>query len=199
MAANVAAPSGFQTLGRYDGAAPNYAMREVFIAYNYGSKIAYGDPVFLYTDGTIRLYAAAGTTIHGIFRGCRYLDPGTKKTEFYPFWNIPTLASTTTVYALVDDDPNLEFMAQAVGTALTQSAIGQNMDITSSTSGAPNYAGISTCSLSGTAATTATLPFRITGIIRAPAINPGYIDTNDNQWLKVKMNTSDQTTRTGQA
>lgn len=199
MAANAAAPSGFETLNRVDGAVPNYSMSEEFIAWNYGTRIAYNDPVYRYTDGTLRLYAAAGTTIHGIFRGCRYLDPGTKKTEFYPAWLAPTLVSTTTVYALVDTDPNLVFMAQVVGTALTQASMGLNMDITTSTSGLPNAAGRSVCSLSGTAANTATLPFRLLSIVRAPAINAAYIDTNDNQWVKVTMNTSDSTTRTGQA
>lgn len=206
MAANIAAPSGFNTVRRYDGAAPNYGAREEVIAFNYGTRINFGDPVFRHTDGTIRLYAAAGTTVHGIFRGCRYLDPGTLKTEYYPAWRTPTLPSTTTVFAMVDQDPLMTFMAQAVGTALTQSAIGQNMDITAGTSGtSTNLSGISTCSLSGTAANTATLPFRVVGIIGlsgglvTPAINAAYVATNDNQWLEVMMNTTDWSTRTGQA
>lgn len=206
MAANVAAPSGFATLRRYDGASPNYGSREEVIAYNYTTRINYGDPVFRHTDGTIRLYAAAGTTVHGIFRGCRYLDPGTLKTEYYPAWRGPTLPSTTVVFAMVDQDPFMTYMAQVAGTALTQSAIGQNMDITAATSGtSTSLAGMSTCSLSGTAANTATLPFRIVGIIGltggqvTPAINAAYVGTNDNQWLEVMMNTPDSSTRTGQA
>lgn len=201
MAANAAAPSGFQTARRYDGAAPNGATREMVILYNYSSKIAYGDPVFLASDGTIRLYAAAGTTVHGIFRGCRYLDPTAQRTVYQPAWLAPTLASTTVVTALVDMDPMLTFECQMVGTALTQSSIGLNMDITASSSGAPNLAGMSICSLSGTAAATATLPFRIVGIVPSPAINPAYNSANDNQWLEVMMNTADVSagTRTGQA
>jgi hypothetical protein len=206
MAANAAAPSGFATLRRYDGATPNYGAREEVIAYNYGTRINYGDPVFRHTDGTIRLYAAAGTTVHGVFRGCHYLDPGTLKTEFYPAWRTPTLPSTTTVFAMVDQDPMMTFMAQAIGTALTQTSIGLNMDITAATSGtSTSLAGLSTCSLSGTAAGTATLPFRIVGIIGlsgglvTPAVNAAYVATNDNQWLEVMMNTTDWSTRTGQA
>jgi hypothetical protein len=206
MAANAAAPSGFSTLRRYDGATPNYGAREEVIAYNYGTRINYGDPVFRHTDGTIRLYANGGTTVHGIFRGCRYLDPGTLKTEFYPAWRTPTLASTVSVFAMVDQDPLMVFMAQAVGTALTQTSIGLNMDITAGTSGtSTNLSGYSTCSLSGTAANTATLPFRIVGIVGltaglvTPAINAAYLATNDNQWLEVMMNTTDYSTRTGQA
>jgi hypothetical protein len=206
MAANVAAPSGFQTLRRYDGAVPNYGNREEVIAYNYPSRINFGDPVFRHTDGTIRLYIAGGTTVHGIFRGCRYLDPGTLKTEYYPAWRTPTLAATTTVFAMVEQDPFMTFMAQAVGTAFTQANIGANIDITAASSGtSTSLAGISTCSLAGTTANTATLPFRVLGIIGmtgtlvTPAINAAYIATNDNQWLEVMMNTPDYSTRTGQA
>ena len=201
MAANAAAPSGFQTCRRYDGAPPNGATREMNILYSYATKIAYGDPVYLASDGTIRLYAAGGTTIHGIFRGCRYLDPTAQRTVFQPAWLAPTLASTTVVTAIVDMDPNLTFQCQAVGTALTQAAIGLNMDITAASSGQPNLAGLSVCSLSGTAAATATLPFRIVGIVPSPSINANYNSSNDNQWLEVMMNTADVPTgtRTGQA
>lgn len=207
MAANVAAPSGFQTLRRYDGAVPNFGAREEIIAFNYGSRINFGDPVFRANDGTIRLYAAAGTTIHGIFRGCRYLDPGTLKTEYYPAWRTPTLPSTTTVWAMVDQDPNMTFQCQQIGTALTNANIGMNIDITTGSSGSTtNLSGISTCSLNGaSAANTATLPFRIVGIIGlsgglvTPAINAAYIATNDNNWIEVVMNTDDLSTRTGQA
>jgi hypothetical protein len=206
MAANAAAPSGFQTLRRYDGAVPNYGSREETIAYNYGTRINYGDPVYKTTSGTIALYANGGTTIHGIFRGCRYLDPNTLKTEWYPAWRTPTLPSTTTVFAQVDADPNLTFMAQMIGSALTTSSIGLNMDITAGTSGSTTLlSGYSVCSLSGTAASTNTLPFRIIGIIGnlggllTPAINAAYNGSYDNQWLEVVMNTNDMTTRTGQS
>jgi hypothetical protein len=211
MAANVAAPMGFITCRRYDGASPNYAMQEGFIAYNYGSRINYGDPVYRYTDGNYRLYAAAGTTVHGIFRGCRYLDPGTGRTTFFNSWTAPTLASTTVVYALVDADPYMTYMCQAIGSAIDITSIGKNIDITTSTSGtSTNPAGMSTCSLATSGLnTTATLPFRVQGIVglygtlangvALPAIIPGYIATNDNQWLEVTLNTSDFTTRTGQA
>jgi phage tail sheath gpL-like len=206
MAANVAAPSGFQTLRRADGAVPNYAHRQNIIAPAYATRINYGDPVILFTDGTIRLYTAAATTIHGIFRGCRYLDPNSLKTEFRRFWPGTAITAGTTVFADVDADPNMTFMAQVAGVALTVSAIGQNMDITAATSGtSTNITGISTCTLSGTAANTATLPFRIFGIVglaggtATPAINAAYNPLNDNQWLEVVMNTPDLTTRTGQA
>lgn len=212
MAANAIAPSGFQTLRRLDGASPNYSMREEVILFSYATRINFGDPVFRASDGTLRLYVAGGTTIHGIFRGCRYLDPGTLKTEFYPAWRTPTLPSTTTVFAVVEQDPFMTFMAQNIGTAITQGSIGSNCDVSTGANGpgtTTSLPGLSTCGLAapvtGSLTNTATLPFRIEGIIGlagglvTPAINPAYSPLNDNQWLEVRFNTPDFTTRTGQA
>src|SRR4051812_48260730 len=162
MAANAIAPSGFQTIRRVDGAVPNYAAAENYIAYNYGTRINFGDPVVRLSNGTIGLMASGGSTILGVFRGCRYVDPGTLKTEFYPAWRTPTLGSNIIVYALVDTDPFMVFQAQMVGTAMTVANIGQNIDITTGTSGSSSsLVGMSVCSLAATSATTATLPFKI--------------------------------------
>lgn len=201
MAANAAAPNGFQSGRRLDGVAATFAMSRERIAYNYGTVIAFGDPVFRYTDGTIRLYASGGTTLLGYFRGCKYLDASSGRVEFYNSWRAPTLPSTTTVEALVDADQNMSARVQVIGTALTQADMGKNMDITASTSGVPNAAGISTCSLSGTAANTATLPFRLMRIVEAPIGGRLYDRTYDNQWVEVLINTPPNPagTRTGQA
>lgn len=198
MAANTLAPSGFQTLRRIDGTNPNYAMREMTLAYNYATRINYGDPVILSSSGTVQLYVqGTNTTVLGIFRGCRYLDPNSGKTEYYAAWKTPTLVSTSVVYAMVDADPFTSLACQVNGTALDQTAIGKNIDISSGTAGSTaSNSPYSVCSLSGaSAATTNTLPFRILGIIglqgtlaqanATPAIYPGYTPTNDNQWLEV--------------
>lgn len=200
MSANTLAPNGFQFSRLYGAGAPNYAMQTAQIAYNYGSKIGRGDPVYLNSSGQIALYAQGGTTIHGIFGGCNYLDPNLQRTQWYPAWNAPSgLASTTIVYAKVIVDPTAVFRAQMHGTAFTQADIGLNVDIYSGSSGAPNFAGISTCALNGTAASTNTLPFRIVDILQPPAITFLYNATYDNNWIEVTLNTSDITTRTGQA
>jgi hypothetical protein len=210
MAANTLAPSGFQTLRRWDGTNPNYAMREHTILYNYGTRINYGDPVILYTNGTIRVYANGGGSVHGVFRGCRYLDPGTGRTQFYQSWTAPTLASTTVVFALIDGDPFTTYMCQVNGTALDQTSIGKNLDVTASTTGTSTSSiGMSTATLDGAAInTTATFPFRLIGIIglqgtlaqanTTPAITAAYNPTSDNQWVEVAMNRNDMLITTGQ-
>ncbi len=207
MAANTSAPSGFQTIRRIDGSVPNYAAQENYIAYNNAHRINFGDPVIRLASGYIDIMASGGSTVHGIFRGCRYVDPNTLKTEFYPAWKTPTLGSNIIVYALVDTDPFMVFQCQQVGTALTIANIGQNIDITTSSSGSTSSSiGLSVCSLAGsTAATTNTLPFRIIGIVGlnggagayTPAINAAYNPSYDNNWLEVTMNTSDQLQTTG--
>lgn len=205
---NVFAPSGFMAGRAYDARATNWGAPVCYILSTYATKIGFGDPVFLASDGTIRLYVAAGTTVHGIFRGCKYYDPVQQKVTFSQQWPGVSLGAGGTVEAYVDNDPMLTFRVQTSGAAaVTQAQIGLNADIVGSSSGAPTAAGISTCALNqATIANTATFPFRIVGIVgypsvlqSGPAINAQYDPTQSNNWVEVVMNTSDITTRTGQA
>lgn len=207
--ANLYAPSGFQAGRPWDGRAPNFGAPAGVIAYNYASKIAEGDPVFQFTDGTIRLYVAGGTTIRGIFRGCKYYDPVTQRTQFYPQWPAPTTLPTNAyVEAYVDNDPLYTFRCQVQGGPVTQANVGQNIDIVAASSGAPNWAGRSVCGLNfGAIGNGATLPFRIVSVVGYPGNllagpsgpNALYDPTQANNWVEVTLNTSDITTRTGQA
>jgi hypothetical protein len=210
MASNVLSPFGFREMRLWTGSAPNYAVNSRTLAYNYGSQIAAGDPVFLNTDGTIHLYTVGGTTIDGIAYGFDYFDPNNILSgQFHPAWVAPTLASTVVVTGKIQTDPNMVFMAQANGVALTETSVGLNIDIFSGTSGAPTSgSGQSTCALdAGNVHNTATLPFRIVGILgitpgfstQGLNVPAGYVPTNANQYLAVTMNTQDMTTRTGQA
>lgn len=210
MAANTLAPSGFHEVRLWTGSSPNYAINGRQLPYNYGSNIAYGDPVYLTSSGVLALYAVGGTTIDGICFGFEYFDPNNILSgAFHPAWLQPTLATTSLVVGKVQTDQNMILAAQARGTALTATSVGQNIDIYTGTSGQPvSGSGISQCALdAGNVHTTNTLPFRIVGIFgvtpgfsaNAPCISPSYVGTNDNQWLAVTMNTQDMTTRTGQA
>jgi hypothetical protein len=206
MAANPLAPSGFSTARQFAGGVPNYGNREARIAYNYtAAQIAYGDPVILFTDGTIRLYTKGLTTCFGIFRGCKYLNPNSGRMDWFAGWTAPTLPSTTVVECSIDADPLMTLQCQMRGTALTQASVGLNVDIFTGTSGVPTLAPalISTCALDGTAANTATLPFRLLRLVPAPVNSGpfGYNELNDNQIWEVAINTSPNPTgtRTGQA
>ena len=210
MAVNVYSPFGFQESRLWTGSVPNYAINGRTLAYNYSSQIGRGDPVYLNTSGNIVLYAAGGTSIDGIAYGFDYFDPNNILSgAFHAAWTAPTLPSGTTVTGKIQTDPNMVFIAQADGAALTQASVGLNIDIVSGSSGAPTSgSGISTCGLDATNVhSTNTLPFRIVGIL---GISPGfstqgfnvpagYVPTNANQYLAVTMNTQDMTTRTGQS
>jgi hypothetical protein len=204
------APFGFRAARLFTGSAPNYAINARNLAYNYGSQIAFGDPVYLNNAGNIVLMAAGGTTIDGIAQGFEYFDPNNILSgNFHPAWNAPVLSSAVVVSGKIETDPNMVFIAQASGGPLTNSAVGLNIDILTGTSGAPTPgSGMSTCALNAaSAANTNTLPFRIVGIL---GITPGwgsqginvvqqYNPTTANQLFAVTMNTQDMTTRTGQA
>lgn len=198
--ANTLAPNGFTDARFYAGGAPNYQMREARIAYNNTNKIALNDPVKLLSTGYIDLMAVGGSTIHGIFRGCEYYDPVSQRYLWMPYWPAPSgLPSTAIVKAKVVVDPMATFIAQINGGPAVQAAIGQNIDITTATSGAPNAAGISVCSLDYTTlATTATLPFRIVGIMpTGMGVGSTYDSTAANNWVEVRPNTSDAASSTG--
>lgn len=208
--ANTYSPFGFLEARLFTGSVPNYAINSRSLAYNYGSSIAKGDPVYLNTSGNIVLYAVGGTTIDGIAYGFDYFDPNNILSgAFHPAWNAPTLASGTSVSGKIQTDPNMVFIAQANGAALTEASVGLNIDIVSGSSGTPTSgSGMSVCGLDATNVhNTNTLPFRIVGILGITPgwstqgfnVAAGYVATAANQYLAVTMNTQDMTTRTGQA
>jgi hypothetical protein len=204
------APFGFRDAKLWTGSVPNYAVNGRSLAFNYGSQIAKGDPVFLNTSGNIVLYAKAGTTIDGIADGFDYFDPNNILSgAFHPAWTAPTLPTGTNVVGKVITDPNMVFLVQGNGAAQTEAVIGLNCDIVSGSSGTPvSGSGISQCGIDVTTiANTNTLPFRIVGILgitpgfgsQGLGVNQQYSATSANQIFAVTMNTSDMTTRTGQS
>ena len=209
MAANALVPFGFRIANQYGSSSPNFQLNERQIAYNNSNKIAFGDPVYGLNTGSIDLMAVGGTSIQGILTNVNYANSTSiGGVTFSNYWSAPSgLASSTIVTAKIYNDPTTVFMAQARGTALTVSCVGQNIDIYSGTSGAPNAAGISVCALdAGNVHTTNTLPFRIVGIVGlAPGGGgvtgagpiPNYNPLNDNQFLYVKFNTSELLSTTG--
>lgn len=203
--ANTLAPSGFQPSRMMNGSPALYAMRTFQIAYNNAVKFGKGDPVVLLNTGYIDRFQKTGEVITGILWGVEYVDPNSGQFTYYPAWLAPTLAATDIVIAHVIVDPMMLFRVQVSGTALALTNIGNNIDIVSGGSEAPNAkSGMSTCAvLASTAATTATLPFRIEGIVglgdgfERPALYPTYDPSEDNNWVEVRLNTSTLTSTTG--
>lgn len=196
--ANTLSPSGFAPVRRLDGAVPNYGMVQANIAYNNTNKIAFNDPVKLLSSGFIDVMASTDTSIFGIFKGCEYWDPVSAIYRFSMSWPAAAgLSSTEAVLARVMVDPMEVMQVQVSGGPLVQADIGTNINILASSSGAPNSAGMSTCALDFTTlATTATLPFRVVGIVQS-GIGALYNPATANNFAEVIFNTSALTSRTG--
>ncbi len=168
--ANTNAPYGFVTFGTLGGQDYTGGQSLRTIAYNDSTAIYNGDPVIQNADGTISRGASSGSTatLAGIFRGCMYLSSSQGRVIQSPYWPGSDAASTTTVYAFIEDNPNLQFQARVGATAATVADIGNNVnfvigtpDTSAKTSGA--YIDMSTVSPG-----TTTRPFRVVGLVTTP-------------------------------
>lgn len=193
--ANSNSPFGFRQYSG-TGSAPTYEQVAVTIAYN-ASAIYYGDPVepdanglVVRGDGTT---AAAG--IAGIFVGCQYLSVAQKRTVWSNYWPGSDVASTNTVTGYIINDPNAKFVAQTGSTAATQSTINLNVGYDIGTGNANN--GLSGAFVDVTTAdVTATLPFRVVGLVTQP---PGSAGTEAGayNWVIVAFNNVTTKNQTG--
>jgi hypothetical protein len=167
---NPNAPFGFSQYSG-TGSAPTYEQVSVQIAYN-ASAIYYGDPVEPDANGQVT--RGDGTTaaegIAGIFVGCKYLSVSQKRTVWSNYWPGTDVASTQTVEGYIINDPTAKFIVQSDVTGLTQTAVNLNIGYTIGTGSA--VTGLSGAFVSG-AAVTATLPFRVIGLVLDPPGAPG--------------------------
>jgi len=100
------------------------------IADGYATSIFSGDIVELTgTGNNIQIAAAGGagdTKAIGVFAGCNFID-AEGNVQFKPYWPASTsIATGTKVEALVYDDPDIIFRAQA--DAIAEAAIGALAD-----------------------------------------------------------------------
>lgn len=174
---NTNAPFGFQQIGRLEGSPYNAAQAVRKIASGYSTKIHAGDPVQSLASGYIGKLAAGTDQIAGIFYGCEYLSTSQKRKVWSPYW--PGADATGDVTAYIINDPNATFLAQASAAAIGFDAQMANVQFVA---GSGNDAtGRSTASvLSGSQATTSTLPFRVIGF-QDPALPGGDIASAYNQ------------------
>lgn len=202
MATNLLAPNGLSPAREYIGAAGNYQLNQATIQRGYGSAIGMGDFVKR-VSGYVVLATTADTSDLGVFGGVLgYYDTNLQAVGYGLNGSYITAASPPSgvdIQCLVAMDPFQTFIAQVNGGPFLQSWIGQNINFTSGTNGAPNIAGRSTLSLDGSSvATTATLPFTIVqevlpptggGLPSSGSGNPAVLG-NTNPWIEVRLNTS---------
>jgi len=163
--ANTNAPFGFSQYSG-TGSAPTYEQNVGFCAYN-TNAMYFGDPVYQNANGSIFPDTPGTGILAGIFVGCKYLSVSQKRTVWSNFWGNADVASTNTVEVYVVNDPNAKFLVQTGSTGATVAAIGANVQFSY---GTPNtMSGLSGAFVDiTTAATTATLPFKVVALDTNP-------------------------------
>ena len=126
----------------------------------------------------------------GVFNGCSYTDPTTKKKVFSNFY--PGSIAASDIVAQVIDDPDTVFEIQCDGT-LAQASVGANADTTSMTSGSTTT-GKSSGEISATTAS-GSAQLRIIGISRDPD-NSDQTSNNTNAYVIINEHAYKTTTGT---
>ena len=123
-------------------------------------------------SGLVIAGTASGSTNLGVFNGCFYIDPTSKKptwSNYYSQVNVTasgSISGGTTIDAYIYDDPYTLFEAQCDGT-IAKTDIGKNTDSVLGTSSTVN--GLSVTEIdSGSENTTAGLQVKFIGISKDP-------------------------------
>ena len=163
------------------------------------TPICKGDLVQNLSTGYVAISAAgvAVSQVAGVFLGCRYLSTSQGKWVYSSYW--PSGDHAVDGYAeilpIAGVSPQL-FKVQALSTQFTLADVGNNCDISVGTSTVVGGYGQSGMTLDrGTIATTATLPFRIVGLlsdISAPGAN-GTDNTSSYNIVLVQSNSTQET------
>jgi hypothetical protein len=187
MVTNVAAPFGFRQY-RGMGSSPTYEQSVMTIDKDNATAIFFGDAVVPVTGsatGYITQATASTVALAGIFVGCKYLSTAQKRTVWSNYW--PGSDASQDVEAYVITDPNAVFLVQAGGTNVGFDKIGQNIQLNvGSGSTATGISGMYVES----PGTTATLPFRVVGVVADPPGANGTNTTGSYNLVLVQFNNS---------
>ena len=170
--ANIDAAFGLRPIGKVGSGVQNMGTTMYTIEDNYGTAIFKGDHV-LQSGGYVIKGTASGATILGVFNGCFYIDPTSKKptySNYYPgsinVTSAGSISGSTNIDAYIYDDPHMLFEAQCDGT-LAKTDIGKNTDTVLTAGSTVN--GLSKNEIDdSTEATTAGLQVKIIGITKDP-------------------------------
>ena len=174
------APFGFRPSYHNSG---QIRAKAYTITSGYANNIFQGDPVRLYTDGTVilatsdgaRASSKAGVLALGILAGVEYTDAAGKPTVSN-YW--PTGTTATNIVAYVYDDPetlfDVQFTNPSSGTTV-QSYVGKEFDWTYSSTGGSTGTGLSNAYIA--TAETGTGNWQITGFSHniADALTDAYV------------------------
>jgi hypothetical protein len=162
--ANTNKAFGLRPLGKVGSNVNNDGDTQYRIASNTTDAIFQGDTVTL-SGGYVIKATPGDAKILGVFLGCQYTDPTTKKTTFKNYYPGAVVASD--IVATVVDDPYALFLVQASGVA-ANTCVGKNADLVQTVAG-NTTTGVSGLELStGTLGTSADLNVKVVGISSVP-------------------------------
>ena len=184
--ANIDAAFGLRPIGKVGSGVQNMGTTMYTIEDNYGTAIFKGDHV-LQSGGYVIKGTASGATILGVFNGCFYIDPTSKKptySNYYPgsinVTSAGSISGSTNIDAYIYDDPYMLFEAQCDGT-IAKTDIGKNTDTVLTAGSTVN--GLSKNEIDdSTEATTAGLQVKIIGITKDPE-NDDASSANANWYI----------------
>jgi len=168
---NVNKAFGLRPLGKLGSNYNSDGNTQYKIASGAATAIFQGDTVTFgvassASTGFIVKHTPGDANILGVFIGCQYTDPTTKKTTFKNFY--PGSITASDIVAFVVDDPYAQFLIQASGVAAV-TAIGKNADLVQTASG-NTTTGVSGLELStGTLAAASALNVKVIGVTADPS------------------------------
>tara|TARA_E500000178_G_scaffold308971_1_gene322974 strand:+ start:762 stop:1337 length:576 start_codon:yes stop_codon:yes gene_type:complete len=129
--ANVVEKFGLRPYRKLDGTPLVGAQNRYTVSANNSTAIYQGDLVTVETDGDItRHVAGTSTAVVGVFNGCFYTDPTTKKPTYSNYY--PGSVNASDITAFVVDDPDAVFLIDA-DAAFTRADLFTNYSVTNAT------------------------------------------------------------------
>ena len=129
--ANVSEKFGLRPYRKLDGTPLVGAQNRYTIASGYATAIYQGDLVEPLTSGNIQKHGAnTSDAVVGVFNGCFYTDPTTKKPTFSNHY--PGSIAASDITAFIVDDPDAVFLIDA-DAAFTRADLFRNYSVTNTT------------------------------------------------------------------
>lgn len=189
--ANIDSIFGFRPVKGQGAGYTAVGSNEYVIANGESSAIYQGDPVVLNANGSISVGSTAGAELIGIFNGCFYDDPTTKKPTFSNFY--PGGVAQDNMKAFVFDDPSMLFEVKVDDTNGGQAQVGSNANIATYSAGSSND-GVSNVALDGGSfATSSAANFRVVSLSTDPD-NSDYTAANASIIVKINLHSLTDTT-----
>jgi hypothetical protein len=156
--ANTNKAFGFRPVGKVGSNYDNEGLTQYKISNAYGTAIFQGDSVKL--SGGYLALGTTGAAVVGVFQGCFYIDPTTGKPTWKNYY--PGSIAQDGIVALVNDDPNAEFLVQCSGIAAV-TCVGRNVDLDTAVAGSTTT-GQSGQQVGVPATGNATYPWKVVGV-----------------------------------